>query len=152
MMRKLITFDNNNSGSADPAIFMVHNSANLFNAENINSTMAEIKADIRQKIFSGHKIIPIDICTGLELSWNSLDDSRASFQQMQERAASRARMQRQLPENHDFAFVHFNKESLVAAHRRQNSSNMFSQVKLHTRVSPFSPDFPVVPSISLCAL
>ena len=74
MMRKLITFDNNNSGSADPAIFMVHDSANLFNAENINSTMAETKADIRQKIFSGHKmntVIPIDICTGLELSWNS---------------------------------------------------------------------------------
>ena len=65
-------------------------------------------------------ISEVDICTGLEVSENGGDDTGTTFpgKATNERDKQRLRMQNQPPEHQDFAAVHFNKESLVAAQGR----------------------------------
>jgi hypothetical protein len=88
-------------------------------SEHLFSALNKPKEMLKKLQSYGVSAIYIDICTGLEVFENG-DDMGTSFlgKATKERAKQRLRMQKQPPENQDFAAVHFNKESLVAAQGR----------------------------------
>jgi tetratricopeptide (TPR) repeat protein/uncharacterized membrane protein YgcG/predicted nucleotidyltransferase len=113
VMRELITFDNNNCLSGDSAIFQV-----VPISEDMFSDLKNPEEMSKKLESYGVSSIHIDICTGLEMFENGDDMGTSFLGKATREAKQRIRMQNQPPENQDFAAVHFNKESLVAAHGR----------------------------------
>jgi hypothetical protein len=111
-MRELITFDNNNCLSGESAIFTV-----VPSSEHLFSALNKPKEMLKKLQSSADTAIYVDVCIDV---LGHVDDTGTSFpgKATKERAKQRLRMQNQPPENLDFAAVHFNKESLVAAQGR----------------------------------